>query len=257
MLFPDNGDGLGYIGARLGDYARVLTEQLGLGRHPALGVSSSCSPSSGWSSGASAAPGLDGPLAALTVLIAARRQHALPDGRAVLLPDPAVGALLRRAGDHRAAMLRSPWAAVRSLAASTRGAAARTWSPSTPSRCPATSARARLQRRRPPADRADRPDVTPIFDAVSSTPPPDDVIVFFRARTMTLYTDRRTIQTTDIDRVLAPRRLLRPAAQLGLLPAADSPSRRPSRASRGLVGRQLDPLAGASTRRRSPRRRAS
>jgi hypothetical protein len=47
------------------------------------------------------------------------------------------------------------------------------------------------------------PTVTPIFDAVSTYTRPDDVIAYFRARTMTLYTDRRAIQTTDIDRVRA------------------------------------------------------
>ena len=38
MLFPDNGDGPKYILDRLGDYTGVLTEQLGLGPHPAIGV---------------------------------------------------------------------------------------------------------------------------------------------------------------------------------------------------------------------------
>ena len=43
--------------------------------------------------------------------------------------------------------------------------------------------------------------MTPIFDAVEMYTRPDDVIAYFRARTMTLYTDRLAIQTTDIDRV--------------------------------------------------------
>jgi hypothetical protein len=46
------------------------------------------------------------------------------------------------------------------------------------------------------------PDVTPIFGAVETYTRPDDVITYFRARTMTLYTDRLAIQTTDIQRVL-------------------------------------------------------
>ena len=45
------------------------------------------------------------------------------------------------------------------------------------------------------------PAVTPIFDAVETYTRADDVIVYFRARTMTLYTDRLAIQTTNIDRV--------------------------------------------------------
>ena len=39
MLIPDSGDGPRYIPDRLGDYAGVLTRQLGIGRHPAIGAS--------------------------------------------------------------------------------------------------------------------------------------------------------------------------------------------------------------------------
>jgi hypothetical protein len=46
------------------------------------------------------------------------------------------------------------------------------------------------------------PEITPIFDAVQQHTAPTDVIAYFRARTLTLYTDRRTIQTTNIDRVM-------------------------------------------------------
>jgi hypothetical protein len=45
------------------------------------------------------------------------------------------------------------------------------------------------------------PTVTPVFDAVARLTRPDDVIAFYRARTMTLYTDRRAIQTTLVDRI--------------------------------------------------------
>jgi hypothetical protein len=45
------------------------------------------------------------------------------------------------------------------------------------------------------------PRVTPVFDAVGRLTGPDDVIAFYRARTMTLYTDRRAIQTTLVDRI--------------------------------------------------------
>ena len=49
-----------------------------------------------------------------------------------------------------------------------------------------------------PAD----PRVTPIFDAVEAHTAPTDVVAYFRARTMTLYTDRLTIQTTNMDRIM-------------------------------------------------------
>ena len=43
------------------------------------------------------------------------------------------------------------------------------------------------------------PTVIPIFEAVDYYTKPDDVIVFFRARTMTLMTNRRAIQTGSIE----------------------------------------------------------
>ena len=46
-------------------------------------------------------PKLDIPLAAVAAVQRGDRQHALPDGRPLLLPGPAVGPVLRRPGDHR------------------------------------------------------------------------------------------------------------------------------------------------------------
>jgi hypothetical protein len=43
------------------------------------------------------------------------------------------------------------------------------------------------------------PTFAPVFAAVERETEPDAIIVFFRARLMTLYTDRRTIQTTSLD----------------------------------------------------------
>ena len=43
------------------------------------------------------------------------------------------------------------------------------------------------------------PSVIPVFEAVDYYTKPDDVIVFFRARTMTLMTNRRAIQTGSIE----------------------------------------------------------
>lgn len=44
------------------------------------------------------------------------------------------------------------------------------------------------------------PDYIPVYDAVAEHTPDDAVITFFRARTMTLLTDRRAIQTMRIER---------------------------------------------------------
>jgi len=40
-----------------------------------------------------------------------------------------------------------------------------------------------------------------IFDAVETLTPPDAIIAYYRARTMTLLTDRRSIQTNDLARL--------------------------------------------------------
>ena len=78
-----------------------------------------------------------------------------------------------------------------------------TSSASTPRCCPA--------RLRPPATQTSSgrqqfgpadPLVIPIFEAVLELTPPDAVITYFRARTMTLLTDRLAIQTPSLDRVL-------------------------------------------------------
>ena len=71
MLMPDNGDSPTYVLDRLGDYTGVLTEQLGLGRHPAIGVLILVLAGVGMVVGCVRRPRLDVPLAALTVLSAA------------------------------------------------------------------------------------------------------------------------------------------------------------------------------------------
>jgi hypothetical protein len=45
------------------------------------------------------------------------------------------------------------------------------------------------------------PRSAPIFEAVSDLTPPDSIIAYFRARTMTLLTDRRSFQTRDLERI--------------------------------------------------------
>lgn len=45
------------------------------------------------------------------------------------------------------------------------------------------------------------PTVVPIYEAVDKLTPSDAVIAFFRARTMTLLTDRRSFQTKDVEKI--------------------------------------------------------
>ena len=204
MLFPDNGDHSRYIGARIGDYTGDLTEHLGIGTHPAVGVIIIVLAAIGMAVGWRQRPGLDGPLAVTTVLLAL-----------------AVSTHFRMVGRYYFQIL--PWvlyfasiAVVTAFRLVLRSARARRWAPRLAVLpllylvavhavvLPGHIADAR------DFNRAGRqqvgptsPTVTPIFDAVSMYTRPDDVIAYFRARTMTLYTDRRAIQTTDIDRIRA------------------------------------------------------
>jgi hypothetical protein len=202
MLFPDNGDHARYIGARVGDYTGDLTEQLGLGSHPAIGVIVLLVAVLGMVIGCRRRPGLDGPLAVITVLSAL-----------------AISTHFRMVGRYYFQIL--PWvvyfAAVAVRAAFElvlRSDRARLWAPRlavVPLLYLVVVHAAVL-----PGDIADArdfnrggrqqigpasPAVTPIFDAVEAYTRADDVIAYFRARTMTLYTDRQAIQTTDIERV--------------------------------------------------------
>jgi hypothetical protein len=45
------------------------------------------------------------------------------------------------------------------------------------------------------------PQIAPIFDAVAEFTPPDAIVAYFRARTMTLLTDRRSFQTKNVERI--------------------------------------------------------
>jgi hypothetical protein len=45
------------------------------------------------------------------------------------------------------------------------------------------------------------PTVMPIYTAVSALTPPDAIVAHFRARTMTLLTDRRSFQTNNFERI--------------------------------------------------------
>jgi hypothetical protein len=205
MLFPDQGDGVGYIGSRLGDYAGGLTEQLGLGSHPVLGALVMGLAALGMVVGCRRRPGLDGPLAAITVLSAlavSTHFRTTDSGRyyfqilpwVVYFATVAIAAGAEWALRSRAPRI-VPRLAVLPLACVLvvhtlvlPGDIAETWD----------SNRGGRQQVGPT-----HPAVTPIFAAVSTYTRPDDVIAFFRARTMTLYTDRRAIQTTEIVRVRA------------------------------------------------------
>ena len=70
MLMPDNGDSPSYVLDRMGDFTGVLTDQLGIGRHPAVGVLILVLAAIGMVVGCIRRPQFDVPLAVLTILSA-------------------------------------------------------------------------------------------------------------------------------------------------------------------------------------------
>ncbi len=202
MLIPDNGDSTTYIPGRMGDFTGVLTEQLGLGNHPLVGVLILALAAGGMVVGCLRRPRLDVSLAALTVLSAA-----------------AVSTHFRMVGRYYFQIL--PW--ILYFAAAAIVAAVQALGRPEVRRAAAAMAvvplvfLVGLHAVNLPGDIADArdfntggrqqfgptdPTVTPIFAAVASSTEPDAVICYYRARTMTLYTDRRAIQTTSLERML-------------------------------------------------------
>jgi len=202
MLFPDNGDGLEYVGARIGDYAGALTVQLGLGRHPALGTIIILLAVAGMVVGCVRRPRLDVPLATLTVLSAiAVSTHFRMVDRYYFQIAPwvlyfAAAAIIAAISAARNARLRSLAAAIVVVPLFYVVAVHAVALPDDVGASQRFNENGRQQIG--PTD----PTVSPVFAAVQEHTPPEAVVVFFRARTMTLYTDRRTLQVIDVERML-------------------------------------------------------
>ena len=201
MLFPDNGGSVDYVDNRLGGYPRVLTQQIGLGSHPAIGVVIIAVAVVGVVVGIRKRPGLDGPLAAVAVLSAiAVSTHFRMIGRYYFQVTPwvlyfasvAIAAVVGLAWRSRDRRFVAAFAAVPLLYLIGVHIAV----------LPGDIEQVQDLNRtgQQPLGPTD-PRVTPIFDAVARNTRPDDIIAFYRARTMTLYTDRRAIQTTLVDRI--------------------------------------------------------
>ncbi|MFM7045625.1 MAG: hypothetical protein ACKOYG_08790 [Ilumatobacteraceae bacterium] len=212
MLFPENGGGISYVDDRLGDYLEVLTDQLGLDKHPRLGLSLLVIAAVGMVLGIRRRPRLDGFLAAVTVLtLLAISTHFRMVGRYYLQLMPWLAYFVVVAVSE---VMRAVVGAVRRGAPPGRG-----WRvalavvpvlpvlwvvgvhlkvvPEQIGRIADDDAAGFVHVG--PAN----PWVTPIYDAVDKYAEPNDVVVFFRARTMTLMTDRRAIQTGDLERTIA------------------------------------------------------
>ena len=199
-LFPDNGNSTQFIDDRLGEYPEILTDQLGLGEHPLLGIAILGLAAAGAVIGVHKRPALDAPLLLLTLASAlAISTHLRKVDRYWFQITPwivyfcavallAAGALVIRR-HHTIGRL----VAVVPLVAIVM--AHLVVLPGKVGDAREFDAAGRVQ------SGPSNPSVAPIFEAVSTLTPPDAVIAYFRARTMTLLTDRRSFQTKNLERI--------------------------------------------------------
>ena len=211
-VLPDNGNSRRFLDDRWGEYPGILTDQLGLGVHPAIGIAILALAAVGAVIGVRQRPLLDTPLLLLGLFTAI-----------------VIGSHLRKVDRYWFQV--TPWVlyfVTVALVAAAQLVVRRRASTGTGERSGRTGQVALAVAVLPllalvvahisvlPARVSDvddfnaagrvqfgpaHPDVAPVFDAVNDLTPPDAVIAYYRARTMTLLTDRRTIQTYDVERI--------------------------------------------------------
>jgi hypothetical protein len=221
MLFPDNGNSSAFVDDRIGDYAGWLSRHLGLGWHPTVGAVVLVLMLIGMVIGVRARPGLDGHLALVTLatMFASSTHFRMVDryyfqvlpwvlyfatvavgaGVRVVIALVVSGRRDRRDGRDRRAerRIRVAWTActIAPLLFVVMVHAA------------VLPGDIRDARRFNDAGRVQvgptHPDFVPIYEAVKKYTRPTDVVAYFRARTMTLLTDRSTVQTSRIERIIS------------------------------------------------------
>lgn len=201
-LLPDNGNSREFLDDRMSEYPAILSEQIGLGENTSIGVAILIVAAIGIVIGVRRRPALDGPLLLLGVFSTlAISTHFRQVDRYWFQITPwvvyfATVALLGLAG----------WA----LARRPRAATATALAPlglllvahlvvlqGDISEAQQFNDAGRVQ------SGPSSPTVEPIFDAVDRLTPPDAIVAYFRSRTMTLMTDRRSFQTNNLDRIIA------------------------------------------------------
>ncbi len=199
-LLPDNGNSSKFIDNRLGEYPEILADQLGFGAHPLVGIAVLGLAAAGAVVGVRRRPALDLPLLVLTIV-------------SMLM----IGTHLRRVDRYWFQI--TPWVlyyasvALVAIGAAVFGrrqmlgrfvalaplvaivVAHLVVLPGKITDARDFDAAGRVQ------SGPTNPRTAPIFDAVAELTPPDAIIAYFRARTMTLITDRRSFQTKNLERI--------------------------------------------------------
>ena len=205
-LLPDNGNSSSFLDDRMSEYPGILSDQLGLGEHTAIGVVVLLLAAAGAVVGVRRRPTLDAPLLLLALLSAlAISTHLRRVDRywfqitpwvvyfaTVALLAGAVWLFARRSVPARAARLATVAALVPLAALVVAHVVVLAGDISD---AQDYNDAGRVQ------SGPSNPVVAPIFEAVESLTPPDAVIAYYRARTMTLMTDRRSFQSKQLDRI--------------------------------------------------------
>jgi len=209
-LLPDNGNSSSFIDDRMGEFPGILSDQLGLGDHTAIGVAVLVVAAIGVLVGLRKRPALDGPLAMLAVLSSlAISTHLRRVDRYWFQVTPWVVyfvtvALLaatrwlfsRLAGERRTARMVQIATVVALVPLAGLVVAHTVVLAGDISDAQEYNDAGRVQ------SGPSNPAVAPIFEAVNTLTPPDAIIAYYRARTMTLMTDRRAFQSKQLDRIV-------------------------------------------------------
>ncbi|MFN8023515.1 MAG: hypothetical protein U0Q03_18445 [Acidimicrobiales bacterium] len=202
MLLPENGNKRSYIPKRIGDYTGWLSRHLGLGWHPLVGAVVLTLMLVGMVIGVRRRPGLDGHLVlvVLTTMFSVSTHFRMVDRYYFqVLPWVLYFACLPVLDIVRAVGRRRSWIApaVTALPLSFVLVVHAAVLPGDVRDAHRFNSAGRVQ------VGPTHPDFVPIYEAVKKYTAPTDVVAYFRARTMTLLTDRPTIQTGRIERIIA------------------------------------------------------
>ena len=202
MLFPENGNKRSYIPKRIGDYTGWLSRHMGLGWHPLVGAVVLALMVVGMVIAVRRRPGLDGVLVLVTVttMLSVSTHFRMVDRYffqvlpwvlyfACLPVLEAVRAVAGRRARLVPAIAALPFVFVLAVHAAVLPGDVRD--------AHRFDAAGRIQ------VGPTHPDFVPIYEAVKKYTRPTDVVAFFRARTMTLLTDRPTIQSGRIERIIS------------------------------------------------------
>jgi hypothetical protein len=203
-LLPDNGNSSAFLDDRMGEYPGILSDQLGLGAHTAVGVAVLVLAAIGVVIGVRKRPTLDTPLVTLAVLSAlALSTHLRRVDRYWFQVTPWVAYFATVALVAIVGWLFTRWGQSMRVATATALVPLGALVVAHGVVLAGDISDARLYNDLGRVQSGpSNPVVAPIFEAVDEHTPPDAIVAYYRARTMTLMTDRRSFQTKQLDRIV-------------------------------------------------------